>query len=1142
MLVIIFPKSRALKCTPLKGRGLINLLIKKFLLMRLTTILLLLAFLNVKANSYSQKVTLSEKNASLEKIFSELSRQTNYKFVYTKAEIDKGIKIDLNVKGRDIRDVLEICSKGQPFGYTIFEDYVVIKYKPVSPNTIAPIEAPAMKELKGRVVNESGEPLPNATVQVKGGKKSTVTNANGYFSIEVEDNKPATLIISYVGMETLEIKVDGGSGDVNVQLKAAKSSLSDIVVVGYGTSRKKDITGSVSSVPIAEQEKAPVLGVEQMLSGRASGVEVTQNQAQPGALFTIRIRGTNSINASSAPLFVVDGYAGGDISNLNPSDVLSIDVLKDASATAIYGSRGANGVIIITTKRGNLSGPKVIIDAYTGIQFVSKRYDMMDAKQYATYLNTIKTEQNAIDGTNNPLPFTQDQISKLGKGTDWQDAIFQKAPISNISLAFNGGDENTKHYLSFNYFNQDGIIIKSNYKKGSIRYNLDQKLGNRLKMGLSSQLGYALANNVTVNTDATIENSVLWDAVRFNPMIPVQNPDGTYPDNGPLGQVVPMGNPVGFVNRAKDERYSFTVAANVFGELEIIKGLRLRSSFGVNYGNDGRELFIPTGVFSARRVGRAEKSSGQSYNWLNENTLTYDKTFNAIHTINVTGGFTAQYWHNKWFNAAIINLTTDLLDANNFDIGLADVPGSSFQDNFLASYFARANYRLMDKYLLTLTMRADGSSRFGQNDKWGYFPSGAIAWHLSEENFIRNIKAISDMKLRISYGITGNQEIGSYNSLSQYSFNTYELGSVPVLVTGAYPANIANPDLKWESTASTDIGLDIGLLNNRINITADYYDKKTSNLLLYVDLPRTSGYRSILLNTGKVSNKGFELTVSSLNINRSNFRWNTTLVFSTNKNEVVNLGVNKQLYVGHLSGSLFNGQSPTSSILIPGSPIGSFYGIVFDGVWQSEDEITKSGTTDPVHPGDPKYRDLNGDHKISGEDRMIIGQARPKFTYGLINNFSLGRLNLNIHLQGVNGNRILNENLWEIQNGQPYHNKLAYVATDSWHGEGTSNTLPRVSSSLRTNYGLPSDVLENGSYLRIKTVTLSYDAPLPKYLSVFKSSTVYVTAQNLHVFTKYSGYDPEVNSFGEENALTLGTDYNAYPNYRTFLIGVKFHF
>lgn len=1110
--------------------------------MRLTTIFLLAAFLNVKANSYSQKVTLSARNTSLEKIFTELRKQTKYKFVYSKAEIDHQVKIDLNVKGKDIRDVLEICAKGQPFGFTFFEDYIIIRYKPLSSSPVVAKETPVLRTLKGRVVNEAGDPLPNATIQVKGEAKSAITDTHGFFTIDIDDNKTVFLIVSYVGMETKEVRVESNAGDLTVQLQAAQSSLSDIVVIGYGTSRKKDLTGSVSSVVVADQEKAPVLGVEQMLSGRASGVEVMQNQSQPGALFTIRIRGTNSINASSAPLFVVDGYAGGDVSNINPSDIISIDVLKDASATAIYGSRGANGVIIITTKRGNSGGPRVILDAYTGIQSVSKKYDLMDAKQYATYLNTIKSEQNAINGTNNPLPFTQDEINKLGKGTDWQDAIFQKAPISNISLAFNGGDENTKNYLSFNYFTQDGIIIRSNYKKGSIRYNLDQKLGKKLTMGLSSQLGYALSNNVTVNTNATIENSVLWDAVRFNPMIPVQNEDGTYPDNGPPGQVQPLGNPVGFVNKAKDERYNFSVSANAFGELEIIKGLRLRSSLGINYGNDGRELFIPTDVFSARGVGRAEKSSGQSYNWLNENTLTYDKTFNAIHSVNLTGGFTAQYWHNKWFNAGIINLTTNLLGANNFDIGIADVPGSSFQDNYLASYFARANYRLMDKYLLTFTMRADGSSRFGQNDKWGYFPSGAFAWNVSDENFIRNIKPISDLKLRVSYGITGNQEIGSYNSLSQYSFNTYELGTAPVLVTGAYPANIANPDLKWESTASMDIGLDLGLFNNRINITADYYDKKTSNLLLYVDLPRTSGYRSILLNTGKVSNKGFELAVSSLNFNRSNFRWNTTLIFSSNKNKVVNLGVNKQLYVGYLSGSLFNGQSPTSSILIPGSPIGSFYGIVFDGIWQSEDEITKSGTTDPVHPGDPRYKDLNGDHKISGEDRMIIGQARPKFTYGLINNFRMGRINLNIHLQGVYGNKILNENLWEIQNGQPYHNKLAYVATDSWHGEGTSNTLPRVSSSLRTNYGLPDDVLENGSYLRIKTVTLSYDVPLSKYLNFFKSSTVYVTAQNLHVFTKYSGYDPEVNSFGEEDPLTLGTDYNAYPNYRTFLFGVKFQF
>ncbi|MEO6133769.1 MAG: TonB-dependent receptor [Ginsengibacter sp.] len=1107
---------------------------------KFTVIILLSACFSASAKSYGQ-ITLDVKNVSLQKAFMEIRKQSGYNFLYSAELVQKAGKVSVKMSNASLELAVEECLKDKYFSYSIVEKTVIIKPRPVMPQATISLQqnAPETDKLTGKITGQNGQPLEGATVSIKGSNTATQTGNGGNFEIEIEPG--STIIVSYVGYETKELQI-GKNMDITISMKLSDSKVEEVVVIGYGSTRKKDITGSIASISMIDQEKAPVLGIEQMISGRASGVEVMQNQSQPGAVFSVRIRGTNSINAGSAPLYVIDGYAGGDMSNLNPSDIFSIDILKDASATAIYGSRGANGVVIITTKRGSLSASKVSIDAYTGIQSVSRKYDMMDAKQYGIYLNTVRSEFNTLNGTSLPLPFTQSKIDSLGKGTDWQDAIFKKASISNVSLAFNGGTTDTKHYLSFNYFDQGGIIIGSNYKKGTMRFNLDQKISNKLKIGVSSQLGYSYANNVSVNTEAIVENSVLWDAVRFNPMIPVRNEDGTYPNNGPLGPTNPLGNPVGFVKSSNDGNYKLSAMVNGFGEFEILKGLKLRSSFGINYGNDGREIFIPTGVFSAGGNGRAEKSSGQSYNWLNENTLTYDKIFNDVHSINIIGGVTSQYWHDKYFSGGIINLSTNLVGANNFGIGIADNPSSSFADHFLASYFTRANYRLLDKYLFTFTVRADGSSRFGANDKWGYFPSGAFAWNLSKENFIKNIKTITDLKLRISYGNTGNQEIGSYNSLSQYSLNSYQLGRTPTLVSGIYPANIANPNLKWESTTSSDFGLDLGLWDNRVNITADYYNKQTSNLLLNVTLPQTSGYRSILLNTGTVSNKGFELSVSTVNIDRSKFRWNTSLVFSTNRNKVLSLGSNKQIYVGQTSGSLFNGSSFNSSILIPGKPIGSFYGYVFDGIWQSNDEITKSGITDPVHPGDPKYKDLNNDHTISAEDRTIIGQARPKFTYGITNNLTIGRFNVYLLLQGVYGNKILNENLYQIQNGDPADNKLAYVATDSWHGEGTSNTLPRVSSILRTSLGVTSDIIENGSYLRIKTLTLSYEIPLSN-TSIFKTANVYVTAQNLYTFTKYSGYDPEVNSFSDNNdALTLGTDFNAYPNYRTFLVGVKFRF
>ena len=1118
---------------------------KTLRIMKITAIILISTCLQVAARSDAQTISFSLKNVPVQKVFKEASRQAGISIVYSEALFKNFNRVTIAVKNATIAEVLDKCLRNQPFYYSIDGKTIVIKKKLTVAETLRPAESPLPPvEIKGRVVNENGEPLAGATIQIKGSKKFAVTDADGYFSIDVPSGKKAILISSYVGMETRELTAREGS-ELLIRLSPANAALSDFVVVGYGTSRKKDITGSVASVAMNEQEKTPVIGTEQLLEGRVSGVQITQNQSQPGAVFSVRIRGTNSISSSSSPLFVVDGYAGGNGGDLNPSDILSIDVLKDASATAIYGSRGANGVIIITTKRGRLNAPKVTIDGYMGLQQIGKEYKMMDAKQYASFSNTVQEENNSINNTSNPLPFTQTQINSLGKGTDWQDAIFRKASISNYSVAFNGGNADSKHYLSFNFFDQKGIITGSDYKRGIVRFNLDQNVSSRLKIGVSSQIGYSYQNMTTVNTSGGADQpSVLWDAVRFNPMLPVKDSTGAYTYvNGPAGVGQPIGNPLAYVNEAKDGFYNLNVFVNAFGEFEILKGLKFRTSFGANYVSSGEEAFVPTDIFASSGIGRASQSSGRNYNWLNENTLTYDKVFNKIHAVNLTGGFTLQNWYTKTSLAGITNLSTNSLGPYNFGIGIPSTPSSYYGENALVSYFGRANYRLMDKYLFTFTMRADGSSRFGVNDKWGYFPSGAFAWHLSQEDFIKNIDIISDLKLRMSYGITGNQEIGSYNSLSQYVSNQYSLGVTPSLVVGVSSANIANPSLKWESTASSNLGLDLGLWNNRLYITTDFYYKKTSNLLLLVNIPITSGYSSILQNAGAVSNKGFEFSATSLNIDQKKVKWTTTVNFSTNANKVLDLGSNKQIYVGQMSGSVFNGGAPSSAILVPGKPIGSFYGYVFDGIWQSEDQIIKSGTKQAVNPGDPIYKDLNGDSVLSGDDRMILGQALPKFIYGIINNITVGRFNLNIFFQGVYGNKILNENLYEIQNGTPDFNKLAYVATESWHGPGTSNTLPRVSSILRNATGFTSDVLESGSFLRLKTVTLSYDVPLPKLTGVFKSANVYVTAQNLLTFTKYSGYDPEVNSFTDAtDALSLGTDYNAFPNYRTFLLGVKFGF
>ena len=1001
--------------------------------------------------------------------------------------------------------------------------------------------------ITGVVISPSGNPVPGATIRQKNTNENTIAGEDGTFAFQMRHKKGATLIISAVGYETKEVPVPGSVEDAHLKivLKEEAKGLDDVVVVGYGTTRKKDLTGAVSSVPVKDMEKTPVIGTAQMIEGQVPGVQVTQNQSQPGGtVFSIRIRGTNSINSSSEPLYVVDGFAGADVSTLNPSDVQSIDVLKDASATAIYGSRGANGVIIITTRRGK-TGHSVTVDAYTGVQRESKEYKMMDAQQFGNYLITLQAQQNQLNNTNIPAPYTQDQVNAMGAGTNWQHQIFRTAPISNMSVAFNGGNEDSRYYLSMSYYDQQGIIIGSDYKRGIVHFNLDQNVGSKVHVGVSSQTSYDYQNAPTVNTSGGgTTASVLWDAVRFSPILPVRDSTGAYTyvnEPGPL--VSPLGNPVAYANEAQDGVYNLRAFANVYADYEMIRGLHLRSTFGVDYLNGGERQFVPTTLYVAAATnGSASQSSTQNYSWLNENTLTYDKVFNRIHAVNVVGGFTFQHWYDKNFGEGITNLSTNAEGANNLGIGTPGTPYSSYQDNVLASYFGRLNYRLMDKYLFTFTMRADGSSRFGVNNKWGYFPSGAFAWRLSDEKFIHRIKAVSDLKLRTSYGVTGNQEIGDYQSLSSYSTNAYSLGTSPTPVVGISPSNIPNPNLSWESTASFDAGVDLALWNNRVTFTGDYYYKKTSNLLLNVSIPETSGYGSILENSGAVQNQGFELGINTRNINNRKVKWTTALNFSTNKNKVLSLGTNKQIYAGDLSNSIFPSATFKSGILLVGKPIGSFYGYVFDGVWQTPQQIAESGTKQAVKPGDPIYEDLNGDSLLNGSDRTIIGHALPKFTYGMTNTVSMGRFTLNVFIQGVYGNDILDENLYEVQSGSDDFNRLAYIATDSWTGPGTSNTLPRVSSVLRRSTGITSDVIKSGSYLRFKTVTLSYDLPLPKLTTVFKAATVYVTVQNLATISSYPGYDPEVNSFPTSNSLSLGTDYNAYPNYRTYLVGVRFGF
>jgi TonB-linked SusC/RagA family outer membrane protein len=1003
--------------------------------------------------------------------------------------------------------------------------------------SIIPYDATAQqKRVFGKVLNSANEPLPGANVTLKGTNIGSTSDKTGTFSITVPDNKTVVLVISSVGFASQEVDVTNNE-NVTITLQPASTELSDVVVVGYGTSRKKDLTGSVGSVGMQSIEKTPVFGTGQLLQGRVSGVQVTQTNSQPGSSFTVRIRGTNSLTQSSDPLYVVDGYAGADITTLTPNDIASMEVLKDASATAIYGSRGANGVVMITTRRGAAGKKSVTFDAYTGVQKVANKLNMMDAQQYAAFVNEVATNTAVAK------PYTDAQINAMGKGTDWQDELFRSARISNYNLGLSGGTTDSRYFLSMNYFSQDGIIIGSNYKRGTLRFNLDNKISDKLKMGLSSQISYESQLQANVNTNGGSGGGTLLDALLFNPGTPVYDSTGAFTyENGPVDYSMPAGNPVAAANLNSDKNKNTRIFANVFGEYEVVKGLKLRTSFGGEFRNFRNDVFRPsTSYLGAQNAGYAQIVTNNNYNWLNENTITYDKNLGGGHVINAVAGFTYQEFKNASVTSTSTGLSTNNLNTDNLSIGTA-ADGSSTTRNALASFLGRVNYRLLDRYLFTVTFRADGSSRFGVNNKWSSFPSAAIAWRVKEEDFLKTVEAISDLKVRVSYGATGNQDIASYLSQKQYTANGYVLNGVRV--AGFSPGNLPNADLSWEATKALDAGFDLGILGNRVQITADYYKKKTTKLLYDVSLPTSSGFTTMLQNIGSVQNQGIELAISTVNINKTDLRWSTSFNISANRNKILDIGTAPYQYTGKVSSNLFPGAGRFSSILRVGQPIGEFYGYVFDGIWQTQDQITKSGTKQTVKPGDPIYKD-GDDHILDAtNDRTVIGHALPKFTYGFTSNLTVGRFNLFVLIQGVQGVDILNENKIEMENGVPYANKFAYVADQSWRGEGTSNKLPSVISTLRRTLGPTSELIEDGSYMRFKTLTLSYDLPLPKLTHVFKTSSIYVTGQNLITITDYSGYDPEVNSYGNSagNYTSLNVDYNPYPNIKTYTLGLKLGF
>ena len=1029
--------------------------------------------------------------------------------------------------------------------------------------------------IKGTVSAADG-PIIGATVKVKGAQGGTVTDYDGNYTISAQSN--ATLVFSYVGYETKEVKV-GGKHVIDVTLVEDETLLNEVVVVGYGTMRKSDLTGAVTQVDNKAFEKSVSTSIDQVLQGRAAGVQIQANTGTPGGSSTIRIRGTNSLNASSQPIFVIDGVIidsdGGDDGNsnplagINPSDILTRDILKDASATAIYGSRASNGVIMITTKRGKSGEATLTYDGYIGWQQMPRKLDVLNLRQYAEHNNDIADAQiKTASGT-----FLRPEL--LGGGTDWQDELFKTAFMTNHSISLTGGSEKTTYAISAGYLYQNGIAISTGFKRQTVRGNIDTELKKWLKGGISFSL-----------SDSKQEMEKNWDiintALRSQPSVAVRNPEGGY--DGPDDQWMPE-NAVALAEIKTNYAKRTNFRINTYLEATFMKGLTFKTELSADYNLNKTKTYTPDYTFgvkeSTQRDGAWYKNDSKYWSW--RNILTYNGTIAQKHNINAMIG--QEMSHNYWENMSASNqgyLSNSVIDLRAGERTGNNVNIDGYQNNTsLFSYFGRVLYNFDDRYLVTATLRRDGSSKFADGNRWGWFPSAAFAWRASQESFLKDNKVINNLKLRLGWGTTGNQNVQDWAYQAMLANYTTPWG------VGVLNANNANPDLKWETTYSTNIGFDLSLFNSRIDVVFDWYYKKTNDLLMMLDLPAFLGsgagsneaYGTASNpwgNIGSLRNTGIEVTLNTVNIENKNFQWRSNFVFSLNRNKVLSLDSDS----GSLPQTLQIGSDvATVTNTVVDKPIGQFWGYKVIGRFDKPEDfyfkdangniqpvalpkgasMATSPTSGGVFIGDYIYEDLNNDGVIDDNDMTFIGNPEPKFTWGFGNTFSYKGFDLSIQFSGSYGNKIMNYQRRFLDITGSTSNQLTTVLDyarlakidengpddyRNYYVVNTNTIMPRLSteSGVNKNNRVSDAYVEDGSYIRLQNISLSYTFPRKWIKNLFLTNAkIYCNIQNLFTITKYDGYDPEVGSL-RGNALLNGVDYSRYPSPRIYTVGVNLQF
>ncbi|GAB3823192.1 SusC/RagA family TonB-linked outer membrane protein [Hymenobacter jeollabukensis] len=1009
--------------------------------------------------------------------------------------------------------------------------------------------------VSGRVTGAGGEPLPGVTVLVKGTAIGTATNADGQFALNVPEN--STLVFTAVGYVRQEVPVSGAASGLSITLQEDLQALSEVVVVGYGTQSRAALTTSVASVNGEALTRQPVAGFDQALQGQAAGVQVTAPSGAPGAGINVRIRGTATTGLNPSPLYVIDGVpvlptyeqelaVGSQRPNplnaLNPNDIESIDILKDGAAAAIYGLRAANGVVVITTKRGKVGKAQVGLNMYFGRQTLRKKLDVLNGPQFAALYNDIR--QNAGFGP----AYSLDTVRTT---TDWQDEIYSPANMQNYQLSVGGGTDKTRYYLAGGYFKQDGISLNSGFNRYTFKLNLDQQLSNRFRAGTSLNFSRTLNNNSTRSENGAGNSGTVLGALAQVPTIPVRYANGQYAVN-PFD--ITFNNPVGNIRETSNKALIYQVIGNVYGELDLLKNLTLRSTAGIDFRTQTENYFqtlnYPGTANAAPDVrGVANTATNQQLIWLQENTLTYKPELGGSHDLTLLAGESMQASDRFTSSAGGTGFASSAVPyvANPAKF----TTPSSYQDQWgLVSYFARAIYNYDQRYLATLSLRADGSSRFAKGNKFGYFPALGLGWRISKEGFFPQTKAVSDLKLRASFGANGNQEFYTYQRFPRFGVGSNYPGLADLVLPGIAQTDIGNENIKWETTYQYNAGVDLGLLADRLTLTLDVYRKDTKDLLTLVDIPLSTGAASlqVLQNLGSIRNQGVELGLNTTNVQApdNGFGWTTNLNVTVNRNKVLDLG-----QVLNNEGRLEDRRLPGGNgFVLVGQPLGVFYGYQVEGIIQTQDELNALNAKSPTGnyqssstaPGDIKFRDLNGDGFVNDKDRTVIGNPNPKAVAGVTNTFTYKGLELSVFFQGSFGNDIYNQNRETLEAMSSPLNQTTRVL-DRWTPTHTNTRVPRaILGDPNGNARYSDRFIEDGSYVRLKNLTLGYTVPsaLTRRAAI-GSLRLYVTAQNLITWTDYSGYDPEVSS-APFSTTGQGRDFGVYPQARTYIAGLNVTF